>query len=222
MDHIDHAAFCRAREAVRTASESVERHAYTPAAMEQTFCNRNAQELLAGGHIHYGTPCADLCTLAQFFLIREGLRPTAVLCEIARWLQPVKFQCGLELTLDTKPYYVGFSVTTNRLAPGVFASHSRRPRIVRTTKLAPPGAPFLANFNLASPAQVSEIFPRHNLSRHLASYRPTTKQRALEVAHGRTLEKFRADTTGHLITPGLWASTQASWGPAPAIVLEPV
>ncbi|HVY62337.1 MAG TPA: hypothetical protein VHF22_11825, partial [Planctomycetota bacterium] len=178
---------------------------YAEADVRRKFCCRTAEEVLADGHIHYATPCHDLVTAAGAALRAEGFRPVPVLCRIRRLFQPVKFQCGLELDLDGAPHYLGFSVTTNRLAPGRFVPVRSRTHVLRADPdAAPPGAPHLAFFGLGAPADVDRAIAGHVLEKHLRSYRSTTSPRAYERARLRALEKAGSGEVG-LLGPGRWA-----------------
>lgn len=178
------------RRIVTDLATRVERRLYRYEDVRAKFCCRSAAEVLADGHVHYATPCHDLTTAAGFLLREAGFRPVPVLCRIERFLQPVKFQCGLELDLGGEPYYVGFSVTTNRVARGRFVPGRSRTEVLRARPdAAPPGAPHLAFFGLESPRGVDRLFPGHDLERHLRSYRATVSRRRFERARRKAIEK---------------------------------
>jgi hypothetical protein len=184
-------ALAAVRRIVAAVASGIERRLYAFEDVAARFCNRSAAEILAQGHVHYATPCADLSTAAGLRLREAGFRPVPVLCRIRRLFQPVKFQCGLELELDGAPWYVGFSVTTSRLARGRFAPGRSRTHVLRAAwDAAPPGAPHLAFFGLDSPAGVDGLFRGHDLARHLRSYRATTAPSAFERARRRAEEKL--------------------------------
>lgn len=201
---------------LREAAEALERRLYRFEEITARFCTRSAAELLAEGHLHYATPCHDLCTLALARLRARGFEVVPVLCRIARWFQPVKFQCGLELVLGGERWYAGFSVTTNRLARGRFVPTRYRTHVVRARpEAAPAGAPLLAYFGLEGPAALDQLFAGHRLARHLQSYRHTTSRWRFARAHQRALAKAGRDTTGELLTPGRWNPLRADGGALP-------
>jgi hypothetical protein len=199
------------RATVERALERVERRCYAEPDVRRRFCCRSAEEVLADGHIHYATPCHDLSTVAAAALRAEGLRPVPVLCRIRRFFQPIKFQCGLELEVDGAPHYLGFSVTTNRLAPGRFVVARSRTHVFRAAPdAAPAGAPFLASFGIAAPADVDRAIAGHDLERHLRSYRATTAPRAFARARRRALERAASRDEVGLLAPGPWAPLVAA------------
>jgi hypothetical protein len=186
----------------------VERRCYTEVNVRRTFCRRTAEEILRDGHIHYGTPCHDLTTVAAAALREAGYRPVPVLCRIKRLLQPVKFQCGLEVEDGADSYYVGFSVTTNRVARGRFVAARSRTDVLRADPAAAgAGAPLLAFFGIGSPAEVDRAIRGHDLERHLRSYRKTTRPGAYKSARARALRKSASSGAPEegLIGPGRWA-----------------
>jgi hypothetical protein len=188
-----------ARDIVARAAWAIERRLYAFDDVCARFCSRSAEEVLGDGHVHYATPCHDLTTATGFLLRQAGFRPVPVLCRIRRLFQPVKFQCGLELTIGGEPWYVGFSVTTNRLARGRFVPGRSRTHVLRAAwDAAPAGAPHLAFFGLRSPAEVDGLFRGHHLGRHLRSYRATTTLRAFERARRRAEEKLEGADAAEL------------------------
>lgn len=199
----DARAVARARAIVVTVAEAIERRLYSYEDVRGRFCRRSAAEMLSERHVHYATPCHDLATVAGYLLREEGFRPVPVLCRIERFLQPTKFQCGLELSIEGEPWYIGFSVTTSRFARGRFVPERSRREVLRAAwDAAPPGAPHLAFFGARSPADVDAIFPGHDLERHLRSYRRTTTKRAFERARRRAIEKSRGPEAAELCGPG--------------------
>ena len=199
-----------ARATLRWLVSRVERRLYRYEEICASFCRRSAAEVLRDGFIHFATPCHDLATLAGALLRLAGFRPVPVLCRIERFLRPVKFQCGLELVLAGAPYYVGFSVTTNRLAPGRFVPVRSRTQVLRAAHdAAPVGAPHLRFFGIRSPCEVDRVIEGHVLARHLRSYRRTASRRAFDRAWRRAREKFEADGGMELLGAGIWRAVGA-------------
>jgi hypothetical protein len=195
---------------VRGVVEAVERRLYSFEEVCGRFCNRSAREILEDGHIHFATPCHDLCTLAMERLSAHGFEPVPVLSRIHRWFQPVKFQCGIEMRLDRVAVYVGFSVSTNRLAPGRFVPIGGRTHVVRARHdSAPRGAPFLAFFDVRHPAELDVLFHGHALPRHLRTYRGSTRRRAFDRACQRAWQKLQEDGSGELLSEGRWRAVRA-------------
>ncbi|MFC1707561.1 hypothetical protein ACFL59_12230 [Planctomycetota bacterium] len=198
---------------MRWVGDHVERRLYSFDDLCDAFCRRSAWDLLRDPHIHFATPCHDLATVALGLLLEAGATVTPVLARIKRPLQPVKFQCGLELVAGQSPYYAGFSITTNRVAPGRMVAEGARTEVHRANHgAAPRGAPFLAFFGLSSPHELDGFLRGHRLSRHLRSYRPTTRPRAFERARKRALAKCDADRSGELLGPGSWRRVGAGGG----------
>ena len=200
----------RVRALVAAESAAIERRLYVFDDVVARFCCRGADEVRAHGSIHYATPCHDLATVVAQRLRRAGLRPTLVLCRIRRLFQPVKFQCGIELDLAGEPWYVGFSVTTTRLARGRFVAGKSRTDVLRAPcEAAPEGAPHLAAFGCGSPREVDRLFRGHDLDRHLASYRATTSVRAFERARRRAEEKLGGPDAAELLGPARFVAKGA-------------
>ncbi len=192
-----------AREIVRTAVERVARRLWPYERVRERFCARSADEVLRDGDIHYGTPCADLCTVAGEMLLAAGFEPVLVLCRIRRLFQPVKFQCGIELEVNGASYYVGFSETTSRLAPGRFEPTRSRTAVHRA-RPSRPGLPHLAQFGVA-PATVDALVAGHDLERHLRWYRRGCSSRAFERTRSRALDKWTAAGPQEgLVSAGRW------------------
>ncbi|RME71976.1 MAG: hypothetical protein D6776_09495 [Planctomycetota bacterium] len=208
----------RARAIVRAAAESLERRCYRFEQVCAHFCNRDAHTLQRAGHIHYGTPCHDLATLALFELARAGHEPVAVLCRVARWLQPVKYQCGIELWIAGAAYHVGFGVTSTRFAPGRFVPAGHRSHVLRAPyPRSLWGAPLLRCFGLCSPEQVDRAIAGHHHRRHLRSYRGSTRPWRWRRAERRALARFARGDDPWLLTPGRWRAARADGSPLVAV-----
>ncbi len=200
----------RAAAIVGELLEAIERRVYRFEEIVARFCNRNAAQIVSEGHIHFGTPCHDLCTLAMARLRVCGFSPVAVLCRIARPWRPVKFQCGLELTLDGRAVYLGFGVSSNRMAPGRFVPTRRRTHVWRApAQAAELGAPLLAHFGIADLEQLERLVAGHRLELHLRSYRWSARVRAHARALRRARRKRVRDRTGELFCLGRWAALRA-------------
>ncbi len=198
----------RARAIALDVLDRVERRCYGETEIRQAFCRRSAAEVFRDGHVHFGTPCHDLVTAAGAELRAAGFRPVPVLCRIKRFLRPVKFQCGLELDLGGDPFYLGFSVTVNRLAPGRFVPAGGRTDVYRADpEAAPPGAPHLLFFGIGSPEELDRAIAGHKLEKHLRTYRGTASLAAFASARARAHEKAAAARPGEdwLLGPGRWA-----------------
>lgn len=198
------------REIVAHAATTIERRLYAFEDVCARFCCRTGAEVAADGHIHYATPCHDLATLAGEMLRGAGFQPVPVLCRIHRVFQPVKFQCGLELELAGEAWYVGFSVTTSRVARGRFAPGRSRTAVLRAAwDAAPAGAPHLSFFGVESPAGVDRLFAGHDLAKHLRSYRAGATLRAFERARRRALEKENGPDKAELCGAGRFVAKGA-------------
>jgi hypothetical protein len=195
----------RARAVVSEVLARVERRWWPRERVREAFCRRDAREVLVEGAIHFGTPCCDLSSAAGLALREAGFLPVPVLCRIHRWFQPVKFQCGLELTLDGAPFHLGFSVTTNRLAPGRFVPVRSRTDVLRADpRAAAPGAPHLRFFGVERIEDLDRAIRGHRLPKHLASYDATASARAFAAARAKAVEKAAAGGIG-LLGAGAWA-----------------
>jgi hypothetical protein len=199
----------RARSVLLGVVESLTRGQYTYEQVRATYCRRSAQELLADGHVHFATPCHDFATVAMLRLTEAGFAPTPALLPIRRWLRPLKFQVGLELTLDGDRYYVGASTTTNRLAPGRFVPTRSRPFVHRACAAdAPPGAALLRFFGIEDLSvetdRLRELLPGYDHEADLRSHRSFASPSAFEKAYARALEKFRSDGGAEILGVGTW------------------
>lgn len=199
----------RARLTLTWLQRAVARRVYTYRELCGRFCKRSAREVLEEGHIHFAAPCHDLASVAGVLLREAGIRAVPVLVGVHRLLQPIKFQCGLELEGAEGPLYIGFSVTTTRLAPGRFAFTQSRRELVRASAGAAKGGPLLACFGLESPGELGRLVPGYRIGRHLRSFRSTTALRAFEAARERTLEKLERDGGLELVGEGRWEARRA-------------
>jgi len=195
----------RARAVTASLIERVERRCLSVALLRANFCNRSGAQVLRDGAIHFGTPCCDLSSAAGLLLREAGFAPVPVVCRIKRFFQPVKFQCGLELTLDGAPFHLGFSVTTNRLAPGRYVPERSRTDVLRArSDAAPPDAAHLAYFGIREPADIDTLIRGHHLEKHLKSYDVTASPSAYAKARAKAFAKAAEGGIG-LLGPGRWA-----------------
>lgn len=158
---------------VRWAANAPLRGHWAAERQRAEFCARTPAQIRADGTLDWTAPCHDLVSLLAPALIQAGLAPTLVLGGIRRPLQPVKFQCGLELVLPgTGTVVVGFGVSCAWLYPGRFEATRRRPWVERTAPLEAwdEQRPLLTWFEPEGRAALARRFAGYDPPRHLQQH----------------------------------------------------
>jgi len=109
----------------------VARRRMSAADVRAGYCARSAREVIAQACVPFTAPCADLSSVAALLLAAQGFEPMLVLGGIKRALRHVKFQCGIELSLEEKTWVIGFGVGRSVLYEGRFQPTPRRPWVFR-------------------------------------------------------------------------------------------
>jgi len=171
------------------------------------YCSRSPSRIAAEGTLIYTAPCADLSSLVAVGLEASGLRPTLVLTGIARPLQPVKFQSGLEVDLDGATWVVGFGIAATYLYAGRFVETPRRPLVFRARPEGrlDPDVPFLEHFEPDGRAGVARRVAGYDLERDLRDH--ARRQGRLRFAWTRR----KARSAARARRPGRLADAGGRW-----------
>ncbi|MCA8922353.1 MAG: hypothetical protein KDD82_11125 [Planctomycetes bacterium] len=158
-------------ELVRQASAAVQRATWPRERTRASYCRRSPRQVLREGELLFTAPCAELSSLTALGLLEAGLAPTLVLTAIQRALQPVKFQCGLELELEGERWVIGFAIAASYCYRGHFVETKRRPLVLRyDAARVDPERPFLEWLLPGGFDEVASVIPGYDLATDVAQH----------------------------------------------------
>ena len=170
------------------------------AELERTYCTRSPREVLAEGELGFTTPCHDLSAITAIGLERVGLRPTLVLGAIKRPLSPWKFQCGLELELESATWVIGFGESSTYFYRGHFTETRRRPVVIRRRPEGDldPEQSFLSWLTPGGRGGLAALIPAYGLRVDLLSHAWRQTRLHYARARRRARDEARAARLGRL------------------------